>query len=411
MKFSMKTLTQSQDVENYLKARMYQKLHAASKKTGWVRLTGPGVGLASGLMTIAKRVAIIGEAIIKGVGNLFGAPFSKQCSLKHGLANIFLVLPANILCLPFSITSAVVGLFSKTIFMACNPKSYTYERWRAHDPHPQNPYKKPDPAKENTPSSKDQASVQENTPSLESEYIELEVKRAMEAKRKELEAKRAEEAKQKALETKQAEEAKQKALEAKRAEEAKRKELEAKRAEEAKRKEKKSPPPTNVKLSDISNEKPMSLANFERILNSNLPPKTLFKHAENPYLDRFQRYQLLKKASEKEYGPAMYEYGCILLKGLEEKAPQNTHEAIQWIHKAGTSKTSDRELRRKAFSLLGEVYLFGKGVPQDRAAAKKYYERALAFGTVTIKTSDMSYGIRKADELDDVFQEIISLGN
>jgi hypothetical protein len=134
MKFSMKTLNQSQDVENYLKARMYQKLHTASKKTGWMRLSGPGVGLASGIMTIAKRVAAIGESIIKGVGNIACASFSKQCSLKHGLANIFIMLPKHVILLPFSIISAAIGLISKTICMATDPESYAASRWRHHVP-------------------------------------------------------------------------------------------------------------------------------------------------------------------------------------------------------------------------------------------------------------------------------------
>jgi hypothetical protein len=129
----MRDCYQVEGLENNLKARMYEKLHEASEKTNWVRLSGPLVGVASGLMTIAARVATIGECLFKGIGNLFGAPFTDRCSLGFGIGQLLIGVPINIIALPFSIAWAVTGLFVITIGMAAMPEGYTNYLWGNHE--------------------------------------------------------------------------------------------------------------------------------------------------------------------------------------------------------------------------------------------------------------------------------------
>jgi hypothetical protein len=134
MSFDMKISNQSRLIEDDLKASMYHKLHEASKKSRWMRLSGPAVGAVSGFATITARIALIGENLIKGLANLYLSPTSHKNYLR-GLEQIFILLPAHLIRLPFSCASALIGLFTKTLFMAAMPQTYTYERWQAHEAH------------------------------------------------------------------------------------------------------------------------------------------------------------------------------------------------------------------------------------------------------------------------------------
>lgn len=125
---------QSRAVEDGLKTFFYKTLNKAAQKSKCMRFTGLFVGIASGLSTIITRIALIAENIFKGAINILGCPFSKRCSFGTGLSQLLWGTTKNVVLLPFSGLSALIGLFTKTIFMAAMPKEYTNERWCAHDP-------------------------------------------------------------------------------------------------------------------------------------------------------------------------------------------------------------------------------------------------------------------------------------
>lgn len=132
MPFDISISNQSTTLEDQIKGALFHKLYEASKKTQWIRLSGFGVGVVCSLLTIVKRIAQIGENLIKGLGNIFGARCFEKCKLKTGLIQLFRETPADILCLPFSVIAAATGLISKTILIAWKPQKNTYNRWYYH---------------------------------------------------------------------------------------------------------------------------------------------------------------------------------------------------------------------------------------------------------------------------------------
>lgn len=133
MGFNIKSVNQAEILEHTIKAAMYQKLHETSKKAEWIRLTGVGVGIVSGFLTIAKRIALIFENAIKGLANIFGACCFKQCSFKKGLQQLFYEVPRHIIILPFSIFSAALGLVGKPLKICISPEQYLLNRFNKHD--------------------------------------------------------------------------------------------------------------------------------------------------------------------------------------------------------------------------------------------------------------------------------------
>lgn len=134
MNFNLQISNQSEILEDRFKASLYKQWHQASQKSKWVLLSGLPLGIISGISTIAKRVALIAEAIIKGAANILGSTFSPKCFFITGLGQLMLQVPKHIIILPFSFMSAGIGLITKTAYMAIDPAEYTGQRWLAHDP-------------------------------------------------------------------------------------------------------------------------------------------------------------------------------------------------------------------------------------------------------------------------------------
>jgi TPR repeat protein len=137
MSFNFQVTNQCEKVEDFFKASLYKDLHNVTPKTCgkfWIRTTGPFVGIVSSLLTIAKRIAIIFECIIKGLANIFGAACSAKCSLTRGLNQLSKELFKNIVYLPLSLLSLPIDLIAKTVFMIAKPEKYTMDKWLAHDP-------------------------------------------------------------------------------------------------------------------------------------------------------------------------------------------------------------------------------------------------------------------------------------
>lgn len=142
MRFDLNISNQSEILEDKIKASFYQKLNAASKVTGFMRLTGIGVGVVSGLLTISKRIALIAENIFKGLLNIYGACCLKRGDLKLGMGQLIVVSTMHLAILPFSIFSAVLGMVIKPVKMLVDPVGFTKTCWFNHDPKAEEEHKK-----------------------------------------------------------------------------------------------------------------------------------------------------------------------------------------------------------------------------------------------------------------------------
>lgn len=132
MTIKLNVSNQSTTLENHIKAPIYQGLYNFAKKSNWIRLTGLGVGVVTGLLTIAKRVLQIAECIFKAMINILGFPFFKSCSFKTGVVQIGKAI-GNTAMLPLSILSGITDLVTKPILLFIAPKNYLLDKWEAHD--------------------------------------------------------------------------------------------------------------------------------------------------------------------------------------------------------------------------------------------------------------------------------------
>lgn len=77
--------------------------------TKWTYLSGFPKGAYCALLSIAARITAVGECLIKGVGNVFGSPFSKKFSVSTGVKQLGVDLPLSIFKLIFLMPVEVVA--------------------------------------------------------------------------------------------------------------------------------------------------------------------------------------------------------------------------------------------------------------------------------------------------------------
>lgn len=134
MEFKLHYAHQAYNYFEELKESMYNGIDKASKKyPNIIRITGLPIALASASITLAERVSGVAEPIIKGLANLFGAPFSKKCNALIGLKQLFITTPIKVLQLvivtPIYIT---IGTIVTTVMMVIKPERYPEARARDH---------------------------------------------------------------------------------------------------------------------------------------------------------------------------------------------------------------------------------------------------------------------------------------
>lgn len=57
---------------------------ALGRRSGWTRFLAVPVGISLALVEVVKTIATIGEAIFKGLANIFGSPFSDEFEFRRG---------------------------------------------------------------------------------------------------------------------------------------------------------------------------------------------------------------------------------------------------------------------------------------------------------------------------------------
>lgn len=116
-----------------LKKEMYHDVHKQSlDRMVLMRCAGPIIGIASGIIELTMRVAAVFESVIKGLANIFGSPFSKECSALKGLKQLFISSPFHLLVLIARIPVAVIGGVVTTGAMLIAPDLYSGSRKRVH---------------------------------------------------------------------------------------------------------------------------------------------------------------------------------------------------------------------------------------------------------------------------------------
>ncbi len=114
MKFRFDSTTQLKFEINTYHGKMYAFMHRHSRAPGqpqkyeWIRLGAPFIGIASGFLTVATRVALVGESIIKGIGNIIGYCLGiRDAKLGKGLSFLVVGTIGNTILLPFSLLNGI----------------------------------------------------------------------------------------------------------------------------------------------------------------------------------------------------------------------------------------------------------------------------------------------------------------
>ena len=125
MHFTFKMSNQLEYLSLKAHHKMFEGLQKGANKTLWIRGIGVFVGLASVFMTVVKQVAEIGETVIKGLGNIFGAFFSKKCNFLTGCRQIVVQLPIYTLSLCFLPLIILGSFLSHAVGFTLDPKKHS----------------------------------------------------------------------------------------------------------------------------------------------------------------------------------------------------------------------------------------------------------------------------------------------
>lgn len=93
------------------------------------RSMGLALALSLSATAVATAVAALGEAVIKGLGNVFACCCIDECRLVHGGAFLFMavaLVPSFALFSPFVAVAAAVGILVLPFWAAISPDSLRY---------------------------------------------------------------------------------------------------------------------------------------------------------------------------------------------------------------------------------------------------------------------------------------------
>ncbi|MFI5343256.1 MAG: tetratricopeptide repeat protein [Chlamydiales bacterium] len=137
MQIDMNRDTQIKDRCESLQAALYKKIfdHSSKGVSTWIRLTAPLAGVASALLTIAARIGLIAENILKGLGNIFWGLLCLKNSLGLGISQLIGGTLTNAIALPLSGLAASRNFVGVSVYLLGGDlHDYSYQRWCDYDP-------------------------------------------------------------------------------------------------------------------------------------------------------------------------------------------------------------------------------------------------------------------------------------
>lgn len=124
--FNLSVTSQSAIFFNDLKTDFSKKLvNFSNEHTTLARFTGLPIALCFSLLNLAESIATIGESLIKGIANIFGSRFSKDCTFAKGIKQIFLQLPLHIVNCALRPIDVCYDTLTTPFFMLVNPTDST----------------------------------------------------------------------------------------------------------------------------------------------------------------------------------------------------------------------------------------------------------------------------------------------
>lgn len=124
IKFNLSNISQFQILYNELKIKAFDNLiEFSNQHETLARIAGLPISLCIPLLKIVETIAIVAEASIKGISNIFGAPLSEKCVFSKGVKQIFLQIPLhlilNTITLPLNLS---IGILINLIAISVHPQ-------------------------------------------------------------------------------------------------------------------------------------------------------------------------------------------------------------------------------------------------------------------------------------------------
>ncbi len=125
---NLQNFNQVYKLEKPIKLALYNAIKCGEKNPCYIRPFGVLIGAAEAIITVAIRLAMIVEDLFKGIADIIGSLFCiEKCRLLRGLFQLILI-PKEIVYLPFSILYGILELVRSTLRLAFGPQSYIQAR-------------------------------------------------------------------------------------------------------------------------------------------------------------------------------------------------------------------------------------------------------------------------------------------
>ncbi len=113
----------------------FQQVHQFSQEhPSVIRIAALPIAATHSLLIIASRISLIGESVLKGVGNLLGSIALDQCRFSRGLNLLIIQAPKHLIILPFTVVLAAFRTLFNTYRLLSDPVGRSAYLWREYDP-------------------------------------------------------------------------------------------------------------------------------------------------------------------------------------------------------------------------------------------------------------------------------------
>lgn len=121
-------------LEKPIKLALYNAIKCGQKNPCAIRPFGIFIGTAEAIITIAIRLAMIVEDLLKGIADIAGSLVCiEKCRLLRGLFQIVLIVK-DVILLPFFTLYGILELVRTTLHLAFNPKPYIEKMRQEYTP-------------------------------------------------------------------------------------------------------------------------------------------------------------------------------------------------------------------------------------------------------------------------------------
>ena len=108
------------------KKSMYDTIHQRAQEGRYVRWTAPFIAIGGGALDLAQAVSLVGEPIVKGVGNIISAACGGDGRCIRGIKMLTESTPFGLFSFPFYLIKAIIFIPTSFLGTLIDPKGFTH---------------------------------------------------------------------------------------------------------------------------------------------------------------------------------------------------------------------------------------------------------------------------------------------